>query len=101
MSLLRDMSISKTRNTKSRLLSIARTAKYQMLRSDSLISSQRVLADRDHSLLPDGLADHGERLLPDFAIPHDVVRIVQVQLVYLFSRHELIDFDRNKSSSPN
>src|SRR3979490_2146251 len=52
------------------------------------------LANRDHSLLTNCLADHGECLLPDFAIRNDVVRTIEVQLVYFFSRHEPIDFDR-------
>jgi hypothetical protein len=44
--------------------------------------------------LADGLADHGERLLPDFTIRHDVIRAVEIKLVDSFFRNELVDLDR-------
>jgi hypothetical protein len=51
-------------------------------------------SDRDHALLADRLADHGECLLPNLAIRHDVVWIVEIKLVDFLSRHELVDVDR-------
>ena len=67
-------------------------------RDDVLARREHHLADRDHSLLADGLADHGERLLADLAIRHDVVRVVEIELVDLLARHELVDLDRRACS---
>jgi hypothetical protein len=49
------------------------------------------LADRNHALL--GLPDHGERLLADLSIGRDAIGAVQVELIDLVSRYELIDID--------
>src|SRR6516165_6821246 len=51
-------------------------------------------AKSDHSLLFYSLSDYCERLLPDVAIGDNAVRAVQIELVDLFLRHELIDLDR-------
>ena len=51
------------------------------------------LADRDHTLLANGLSDHREGLLADLTVRHDVVRVVEVELVDLFARHEFVDLD--------
>ena len=59
-----------------------------------LARGEHHLADRDHSLLADRFADHRERLLPDLAIRHDVIGIVEIELVDLLARHELVDLDR-------
>ena len=40
------------------------------------------------------MADNGERLLPDFAIRHDVIRAIEIKLVDLFFRNELVNLDR-------
>jgi hypothetical protein len=45
-----------------------------------------------HALLADCLTDHGECLLTHFPVWSDVIGIVLIQFVYLFARHELIDF---------
>jgi hypothetical protein len=51
-------------------------------------------SERHHAFLADCLSDHGERLLSDFPIRDDVVGAVQVQLVDLLLRHELVDLNR-------
>jgi len=51
------------------------------------------LPDGYHALLADGFADHSECLLSDFAVRHDVVGAVEVDLVDLLARHELVDLD--------
>jgi len=43
--------------------------------------------------LANGLSDHGESLLADFAVRHDVVWIVEVEFVDFFARHERVDVD--------
>jgi hypothetical protein len=40
--------------------------------------------------MPASLADHGEGLLADFAIRHDVIRVVEVELVDLLAGDELV-----------
>ena len=65
----------------------------RLQRDDVLARGEHHLADRDHALLADGFADHGERLLPDFPVRHDEVGIVEVELVDLLARHELVDID--------
>jgi hypothetical protein len=51
------------------------------------------LADRNHALLADGLADHRERLLSDLTVGHNVIRIVEIELVDFLARHELVNVD--------
>ena len=51
------------------------------------------LAERHHAFLADGLADDGERLLADVAVGHDVIRVVEIELVDFLFRHELVDLD--------
>ena len=51
------------------------------------------LAERHHAFLADRFADHRERLLPDFAVRHDVIGIADVELVDFVFRDELLDLD--------
>ena len=62
-------------------------------RNDVLTGCEDHLTDGHHALLSDGFADYGERLLAHFAIRHDVVRTVEVQLVDLLLGDELINID--------
>jgi hypothetical protein len=59
-----------------------------------LAGREHHLADRNHALLADCFSDNSERLLTDFTIRHDVVGVVEVQLVDLFLRDKLVDVDR-------
>jgi hypothetical protein len=58
-----------------------------------LARGEHHLADRHHALLADGLAYHGEGLLPDLAVRHDVAGTVEVELIDLLARDELVDVD--------
>ena len=49
------------------------------------------LAKCHHAFLADGLTDHRKRLLSDFAIWNDEVRVAQIELVDLRLRDELIN----------
>jgi hypothetical protein len=49
--------------------------------------------ERDHTFLLDRLASYSVSLLANLAIGRDVVRIVQIEIVDLGSRYELIDLD--------
>src|ERR1700704_5694782 len=51
----------------------------------------------DHPPLLDRLANHGVSLPADIAFRRDVVGIVQIEIVYLVSRYELIDLDRMRA----
>ena len=62
-------------------------------RDDVLARGEGDLAERDRAFLADRLADHCEGLLADFAVRHHVVRAVEVDLIDLFPRHELVDLD--------
>ena len=50
--------------------------------------------ERDHAFLLDRLAYYNVSLSAHLSIRGDVVGIVQIEIVDLFSRHELIDVDR-------
>jgi hypothetical protein len=41
----------------------------------------------------DRLADHGNGIVADFSIRHDVIGSDQIEVVNLAPRHELVDFD--------
>ena len=58
-----------------------------------LTRSEHDLPDSHHALLADGLTDHREGLLTDFAVGDDIIRIVLIQFVNFFARNELINFD--------
>jgi hypothetical protein len=51
------------------------------------------LAECHHPFLAGGLADHRKRLLSDFAIWNDEVRVAQVEFVDFRLRDELLDVD--------
>src|ERR1700704_2472809 len=51
----------------------------------------------DHPPLLDRLANHGVSLPADIAFRRDVVGNVQIEIVYLVSRYELIDLDRMRA----
>jgi hypothetical protein len=55
----------------------------RLKRNDVLARREHDPAERDHPLFADGLAYHGERLLADFAVGHDVVGIIEVKFVDL------------------
>src|SRR4051794_10759897 len=52
------------------------------------------LANRNHTLLANGLTDHGEGLLANLTVRHDVIWVVEVKLVDLFARHKFVNLDR-------
>src|SRR4051812_24424172 len=51
------------------------------------------LSDRHHTLLANGLSDHREGLLANLTVRHNVVRVVEVELIDLFARHEFVYLD--------
>jgi hypothetical protein len=59
-----------------------------------LTGRQHDAAERYHALLVDRVADDAESLLTDFAIGDDVVGPVDVEIVDLGARNELVDVDR-------
>jgi hypothetical protein len=60
------------------------------------------LPKRDHSLLLDSIANAGEGLLTYLAVSNDVVRVANVEFIYVLARHELVNvyraptFNRNR-----
>ena len=58
-----------------------------------LTGRQHDAAERYHALLVDRVADDAESLLTDFAIGDDVVGPVDVEIVDLRARNELVDAD--------
>ena len=65
----------------------------RLQRDDVLTSRRHHAPERHHALLVDGVAEDAEGLLTDFAIGDDVVRPVDVEIVDLGARHELVDAD--------
>jgi hypothetical protein len=62
--------------------------------NDVLTRGEHDLADRHHALLADRFSNDGECLLTDIPVRGNVIRVVQVQFVYLVLGHELVDVDR-------
>ena len=58
---------------------------------DVLARGEHDTRERHHALLANHLPDDGERLLSDLAVGHDVVGVVEVELVDLVARHELVN----------
>ena len=54
---------------------------FSELRHDVLAGREHHLSNRDHALLANCFADNGERLLPNFAIRHDVIRAIEIKLL--------------------
>src|SRR6266481_2816912 len=54
-------------------------------------------AERHHAFLADRVADDREGLLADLPIGHHVVWVVQIEVVDLLPRHELVDLDRARA----
>src|SRR5262249_41626810 len=60
---------------------------------DVLPARQHDAAERDHVHFADGVADDGKRILSDLTIGSDVIGRVDVAIIDLVSRNELIDFN--------
>src|SRR6185436_10113667 len=62
-------------------------------RYDVLPRGEDHLAKRHHPFFADGFTDHCEGLLTDFTIRHDVIGIVDIELVDFVLGHELVDLN--------
>src|SRR5215468_4586702 len=62
-------------------------------RDDVLPTCQHDAAERHHVHLADGVADDGKGILSDLTVRRDVVRRVDIALVDLAPRNELVDVD--------
>src|ERR1700730_11103761 len=62
-------------------------------RDDVLAGGEHHATDPYHTFPLDGLADDGECLHTDLAIGHDVIRPVDVEIIDLGARDELVDVD--------
>jgi hypothetical protein len=51
------------------------------------------LAERNHSFLVDGFADHCKGLLPDLSLRNDVVGVIEIQLIDLGFGNERLDLN--------
>ncbi len=58
-----------------------------------LAAGQHHPSDRDLVHLADGLADHGEGVVPDLAVRTEVVGADNIARVDLVASHELVDLD--------
>src|SRR6266487_6513203 len=70
-------------------------------RDDVLARGENDSPERHHAFVADRLANDRERLLADLAVGYHVVGIVEIEVVDLFPRHELVDLDGARALDRN